>query len=809
MANLLVFRTTASSFLRLVEDDDDTLSTAHIAKQIVKESKELISSNNVYKTKIDKETAAADVSPTLQSLLSKICKEMNSLPVILMGNMVTSIVTKRPTTLQVALGVLVRSKSLVETLHEFGVTCTYDEMLRFKSSAAADAAQNSILSGISSSNDGLVQTVADNFDANISSQNGLCSTHALALLVTQNKSRDGDPLDKDFEKPNPTIRRLRKEDMKQDIIPNIPVYSYHGPKKPAMPPKEAKRTVLPLRLLVQQSISVQHAQMKDFLFLKNILGPNCTVPDYSGYNTMLSRQQGHALRDRTFTVYTPLIDMVPSDPTTMMTAMVEAQRLTHLTGQNITVYTNDQQLYRVAVNIAWVYPDLFHNFIPRLGGMHILMNFVGAIGHLMENSGLEEVLKSAFAGIPRMLSGKKFPQNTRALRLVVEEVLRDIMLEAKDYSDLIQILDMKASISRTSKHWIQNLIKPVLIIMTFVRAEREGDWSLHLWSVRHVCCWSCKLCTIWLYYLRSMERMPKTILTKFLKGDHVMRHQPGLWNCIWSDMFIETTFMRYGHSAGGLIGISLKLSSVKRWAYSLHHYSQLINDIHAMTEVNSKKAIETHKEEMTARIKADSVDRNKLRKKLEMCIDPLSIDHHTDCIVNIATGAISSESVNVDKSVSIGEHQLQAFKANWPESFKSSLTKQIVTMSDSRRKIKLGEISLFDTNLIYSRVMGLIGACNIDLKTVFQHELSPIPTSMFGDDGEMRITKSKSTLKQKLKVEHSARLFHPPEGTIIDGCAILWTINWPVNGTLQDFINNYKYYIFTKLKFSNIYLVFD
>ena len=155
---------------------------------------------------------------------------------------------------------------------------------------------------------------------------------------------------------------------------------------------------------------------------------------------------------------------------------------------------------------------------------------------------------------------------------------------------------------------------------------------------------------------------------------------------------------------------------------------------------------------MPARIKADSVDRDKLRKKLEMCIDPLSTEHHTDGIVNIATGEISSESVNVDKSVSIGEHQLQTFEASWPESFNSSLTKQIVTMSDSRRKIKLGEISLFDTNLIYSRVMELIGALYIDLKTVFQHELSPIQTSMFGDDGEMRITKSKSTLKQKLRL---------------------------------------------------------
>ena len=101
-----------------------------------------------------------------------------------------------------------------------------------------------------------------------------------------------------------------------------------------------------------------------FSIPENILGPNCTVPEYSGYNTMLSRQQGHALRARTFAVYTPLTDMVPSDPTTMMTAMVEAQRLTHLTGQNITVFTNNQQLYRVAVNIAGVYLDLFHNFIP-------------------------------------------------------------------------------------------------------------------------------------------------------------------------------------------------------------------------------------------------------------------------------------------------------------------------------------------------------------------------------------------------------------------------------------------------------------
>ena len=55
-------------------------------------------------------------------------------------------------------------------------------------------------------NSRLVQTVADNFDANISSQNGLQSTHALALLITQPKV---DML----KQESPTIRHIKREEM--------------------------------------------------------------------------------------------------------------------------------------------------------------------------------------------------------------------------------------------------------------------------------------------------------------------------------------------------------------------------------------------------------------------------------------------------------------------------------------------------------------------------------------------------------------------------------------------------------------------
>ena len=178
--------------------------------------------------------------------------------------------------------------------------------------------------------------------------------------------------------------------------------------------------------------------------------------------------------------------MTPAEPDTMFTAMVESQRLTNLTGQVYTIFTNDQQLYRVVVNVTWAYPSQFQNFIPRLGGMHTLMNFAGAVGVLMSDTGLENILQAAFGGVPTMLSCKKFPQNIRALRLLTEELLREVIVKTESFDGLMAVLEDKAKTSRTAKLWVENLIKSVMIMMMFVRAEREADWPLHLWSVKEM-----------------------------------------------------------------------------------------------------------------------------------------------------------------------------------------------------------------------------------------------------------------------------------------------------------------------------------
>jgi hypothetical protein len=83
----------------------------------------------------------------------------------------------------------------------------------------------------------------------------------------------------------------------------------------------------------------------------------------------------------------------------------------------------------------------------------------------MVETGLDGILTAAFGGVTKMLSGKKYPQNVRALRLFAEELLRPVFQEHEEIdslTELLQILDdlatqshllfMEKLFSQTSVH---------------------------------------------------------------------------------------------------------------------------------------------------------------------------------------------------------------------------------------------------------------------------------------------------------------------------------------------------------------------
>ena len=260
-----------------------------------------------------------------------------------------------------------------------------------------------------------------------------------------------------------------------------------------------------------------------------------------------------------------------------------------------------------------------------------------------------------------------------------------------------------------------------------------------------------------LYYLRSMERLPDNLLQEFLNGKHVMRHNPGIWNAIWSDMFIESTFMRYGHESGGLTGLTLKPSAVTRWALSLHICSQLRGDLLAMKDKQNNKIVTTHKEEAPGRIASDTTDRQKIHNALHSYIDPLATDTHPPAVLNIVTGLHATDKVNVDESLKIGREQMTEFESGWPTSFNKTITKKVTMMASTKKSIKLDGKPVYDTELIYTRVICLQQYRDIDIKDVLSYELSPVPASLFDESGTMR-AQSKAVVKTKLQVEQSSRI---------------------------------------------------
>ena len=243
-----------------------------------------------------------------------------------------------------------------------------------------------------------------------------------------------------------------------------------------MPIHVANKTVMSLKILAETAIVSTRARETDFLFLKE-MSNNDNCPEFNGNNTQICRDQGHLPKFKTKEMYMPLIDMMPSDPDTIMTALRQAQQITSDHGQDYIVFTADLQLYRVAVNILWAYPEQFDNVVLRLGGMHTLMSFIGSIGSLMAESGLYELLDSTFAGVQKMMIGKKFPQNMRALRIVAEELLRPILTgdTVNDMHSLESIPSDISSRSKTSHLWIDSVIKAVFIMMMYIHAEREAD----------------------------------------------------------------------------------------------------------------------------------------------------------------------------------------------------------------------------------------------------------------------------------------------------------------------------------------------
>ena len=115
-----------------------------------------------------------------------------------------------------------------------------------------------------------------------------------------------------------------------------------------------------------------------------------------------------------------------------------------------------------------------------------------------------------------------------------------------------------------------------------------------------------------------------------------------------------------------------------------------------MTEEDSTPNM-VHKEESNGCVKTDAQDRQSLRVTLQECIDLMDPDSHADrALLNIVTGAVAPQDVNIERAVMLGQEQMETFQSLWPEGFYNTIKRQVDTFSGNRKAVKIADVAIVD-----------------------------------------------------------------------------------------------------------------
>ena len=213
--------------------------------------------------------------------------------------------------------------------------------------------------------------------------------------------------------------------------------------------------------------------------------------------------------------------------------------------------------------------------------------------------------------------------------------------------------------NRTARLWIQYM-DMVSILQQFIRAERTGDWRLHLIALRKMLPYFAssghnlylKSAHIYLQKMLCLHETHPDVYDEFTAGSHVIRRSDRYWAGHSTDLLIEQALMRSVKTTGGLTrGRGMSENQRALWLFSMPICLQMNN---AMQELSKTlyQSSEQHKEMGKSRTARDSKDMITVLTYLRERTPFIKEDKE---LRNIETGVTADPAVNVDSAEAIGE----------------------------------------------------------------------------------------------------------------------------------------------------------
>ena len=145
-----------------------------------------------------------------------------------------------------------------------------------------------------------------------------------------------------------------------------------------------------------------------------------------------------------------------------------------------------------------------------------------------------------------------------------KKALDQLMLELDPIvKEFMEFKHFGKSVSMNFAFW-ENYIQMVLRMLQFIRAERNGDWELHLITTKQLVPLFFSMdrtnYSRWLpVYLCDMAMLEKDhpdVFREFQLGNHSVSRSDKPFSQVWTDMALEQSVNLDAKSNGGIVGIS-------------------------------------------------------------------------------------------------------------------------------------------------------------------------------------------------------------------------------------------------------------
>ena len=304
------------------------------------------------------------------------------------------------------------SRFLVHSLNHHGFCSSYTEVQKYERSASVH--QGTEICGYTPGH--FMQFVAGNVDHNTCTIDGKGTFHGMGIIATITPGIKAC-------KPVPRVY------VTKDKIINagrIPIHAWNS--------KEDRFSQWTFKHIKYWQIESPNFHI-DLLWKASVLFRN-PRPSWSGMMQAV-HQSNHP--GPSSVQFLPMIDMSSSDLTCIYSTLKficdQAQRY-----RVSSIVTFDQPLWWKAFMIIANEPESsdMHSIVLRLGGLHIMMSFLGCIGHLMMQSGIQELLSTIYAdnAVVHMMTGKAIARAIRS-HILVDAAL-NVKLGARAFGEVSQ-----------------------------------------------------------------------------------------------------------------------------------------------------------------------------------------------------------------------------------------------------------------------------------------------------------------------------------------------------------------------------------